>query len=137
MLRNILATLAGLFLGGCVNMALVILNSSVLYPMAPGTDMNDPAAMNAWVATLPAPAFLVVLAAHLGQAFVGAWIVARFAARRRLALALFIGALTALGSAINMVSLSAAPVWMWIDVPLCVAVAYGAWKMQAGRSVPG
>lgn len=135
--RNTLAVVAGLFLGSCVNMALVMLNSSVLYPMPEGADMNDPAAMNAWVATLPDTAFGVVLAAHLGQSFVGAWIVARFAARRQLALALLIGGLTALGSAINMVSLSAAPVWMWIDVPLCVAVAYGAWKMQAGRPAPG
>ncbi len=57
MLRNILATLGGFFLGSCVNMALITLNSSVLYPMPPGTDMNDPAAFEAYISGLPMPAF--------------------------------------------------------------------------------
>ncbi len=73
MIRNILAVIAGLIVGMVVNMALVTLNAYVLFPMPPGTNMQDPEQLNAYMATLPTAAFFVVLAAHLGQSFVGGW----------------------------------------------------------------
>ena len=42
MIRNILAVVAGLFAGMGVNMALVLVNGMVLFPMPEGMDMNDP-----------------------------------------------------------------------------------------------
>ena len=71
MLRNIGAAVAGLVAGMSLNMALIMLNSKVLFPMPEGMDMYDTEAMNAYIATLPAVAFFVVLAAHLGQSFAG------------------------------------------------------------------
>ena len=73
MLRNIGAVVLGLFAGIAVNMGFIMLNSYMLFPMPEGMDMNDPEQMNAYVATLPTAAFLVVLIAHLGQSFVGGW----------------------------------------------------------------
>ncbi len=60
----------------------------VLFPMPAGMDMNAPAAMNAYIAGLPAAAMRVVMVAHPGQSFVGAWIAARLAASRPMVLAI-------------------------------------------------
>lgn len=131
MIRNFFATVGGLVVGSAVNMALVSLNSLVLYPMPAGTSYEDAAAFGAYIATLPTAAFLLVLAAHCGQASVGAWVAARFATTRGPVPAGIVGGLTALGSAMNMASLPA-PAWMWVDVPLNLAVAYGAWRAALG-----
>jgi hypothetical protein len=130
MLRNVLATIAGLVVGSIANMAFVMLNSSVLYPMPAGTDFNDPSSFGAYVATLPVPAFFVVLLAHGSQAGVGAWVASRFSTTRGMVPAGIIGGLTALGTAMNMLSLPA-PAWMWIDVPLNLALAFGGWRLAA------
>ena len=82
MLRNIGAVIVGLIAGNVWNMALIMLNATVLFPMADGTDMQDPEQMKAYVATLPAHAFVTVLTAHVGQAGVGGWIAARLSASR-------------------------------------------------------
>ena len=50
MIRNFIAVIVGLFAGMVVNMALVMLNGYVLFPMPEGTDMNDTEQMNAYVA---------------------------------------------------------------------------------------
>lgn len=126
-LRNVLATLAGLVAGSVVNMGLVLLNVS-LFPMPAGASFEDPAAMAAWTATLPASAFLLVLAAHGAQAFVGGALATRLAATRGPVPAGLIATLTALGSAANMVQLPA-PAWMWVDVPLNLALGWGAWRL--------
>lgn len=130
LIRSVLAVLAGLFVGSLANMAIVLLNTTVLYPMPEGTSFEDQASFAAWVATLPTAAFLVVIAAHLSQAFVGGWVAARIAGRPRPPM--FVGALTAAASAMNMLQLPG-PAWMWIDVPLCLAVAFGAWVIEARR----
>ena len=65
-----MAVIVGIIVGMAVNMALIQFNSLVLFPMPPGTDMNDPAQFNAYIADLPQTAFILVLLAHLGQSFV-------------------------------------------------------------------
>ncbi len=123
MLRNILAMLVGLVMGMSWNMGFIFLNSYVLFPMGDGVDMQDPSQMKAYVATLPARAFLVVLVAHVGQAGVGGWISARMAHSHPAVLAWIIGILTAVGSAYNQVTLEG-PSWMWIDVLLAIIVTW-------------
>jgi hypothetical protein len=123
MLRNILAVFAGLFVGMSWNMALVVLNSSVLFPMPEGMSMQDPDQMNAWIATLPVSAFLVVLLAHLGQSFFGAWVAAHLAGSRQMLLAMLIGTLSLAGGVMNMMSLDH-PTWMYIELPLYLVVAW-------------
>ena len=83
MTRNILAVFVGLVVGMVVNMALIMLNMMVLFPMPAGMDMQNPEQMNGYIAALPAAAFFVVLAAHLGQSFVGGVTAARLGASRR------------------------------------------------------
>ncbi len=132
MFRNIGGVIAGLVVGSMANMALIILNTSVLFPMPPGVDMNNAEQFSAYLADLPALAFVVALLAHLSQAGIGGWVAARIGATRPVTLALIVGCLTALGSAINMANLGGPP-WMWIDVPLCVALGWGVGTLEQRR----
>jgi hypothetical protein len=66
-LRNIGALMLGLFGGMCLNMALIQLNMTVLFPMPAGVDMNDAQAFHMCIEGLPAQAFLLVRVAHLTQ----------------------------------------------------------------------
>ena len=132
MIRNILALIAGLFVGMSVNMALVMLNAHVLFPMPPGTDWNNPELLSAYIATLPFAAFVVVLLAHLGQSFVGGFVAARFCASRPMVLAMIVGVLSLAGGIMNMMSLDH-PKWMLIELPLYLVVAWLAGRMEERR----
>ncbi len=132
MLRNILAVAAGLFVGGVVNMSLIVLNSTVLYPMAPGTDMNDAAAMAEWIRGLPTPAFFVVILAHLGQATVGAAVAARLSASAPMRQAILIGLLSLLGGVITYMDLPG-PRWMAVEFPLYLVCAWLMGRIESRR----
>ena len=132
MIRNILAVFAGLAAGMVTNMALVMLNAYVLFPMPPGMDMNDPDQMNAYIATLPATAFIVVLAAHLGQSFVGGWAAGRLAASKPLVLAMIVGVLSLAGGVANMMQLDH-PTWMYVELPLYLVLAWVAGRIEVKR----
>ena len=132
MLRNVLAVIAGLFVGGCLNMGIIELNSTVLYPMPEGLDMSVPEQFNAYLATLPAAAFVVVMVAHLAQAAVGGWIAARLAASRPRVLAMIVGVF-ALAGGIAMMIIIDSPAWMMIELPLYLALAWGAGTFELKR----
>ncbi len=130
MLRNIGAVIVGLILGMIVNITLIMLNGYVLFPMPEGMDMNDPEQMNDYVATLPTMAILVVIAAHLGQAFVGGWVAARLAGSRPMLLAMIIGVLSLAGGVISMVQITTSPKWMYVELPLYLVLAWLAGRME-------
>lgn len=132
MIRNVLAVLAGLAAGMVTNMALVMLNAYVLFPMPAGIDMNDPVQMNAYIAPLPATAFILVLAAHLGQSFVGGWTAARLGASKPMLLAMIIGVLSLIGGIMNMMQLDL-PTWMYVEIPLYLVTAWLAGRMELKR----
>lgn len=132
MLRNTFALVLGLIVGMAVNMGIIMLNSSVLFPMPEGTSMADPAQMNAYVASLPIIALLVVMVAHLGQAFVGGLVAARVAASKPMLLAMIIGALSLLGGIMNAVSIHT-PLWFYIEMPLYLVAAWSAGQIAIGQ----
>ena len=132
MIRNILSVLAGLAVGMAVNMALVLLNAYVLFPMPPGTSMQDPEHLNAYIATLPTAAFFVVLAAHLGQSFVGGWTAARLGSSRPMMLAMIVGVGSLAGGILNMMTIEG-PAWMYIELPLYLVVAWLAGRLEIKR----
>ncbi len=123
------AVLVGLAVGMAVNMGLIQLNSTLLYPAPEGTDMGDPEQLQAYMDTLPAAAFLVVMAAHLGQALLGGWLAACLAVKRPILLALIVGAFTMVGG-IMMMKMVTGPPWMLVELPLYLLLPY-----LAGRSV--
>ena len=135
MLRNLLAVIVGLVVGMAVNMGLIQLNFQVLFPMPPGMDMNDPEQFNAYVAGLPHTAFIVVLLAHLGQSFVGAWIAARLGGSHRMKLAMTVGILSLVGGIMAMFMIDG-PGWLAIELPLYLLVAWAAGRQVTARMDP-
>lgn len=131
-LKNLGAVLLGLVAGLAVNMGLVILNTKVLFPLPPGADMQDPVAFKAYLATLPVTAFVVVLFAHLGQSFVGAWVAARVSASKPMALALVVGVLSLAAGIANATQVPL-PTWMSIEFPLYLVVAWVAGALEVRR----
>jgi len=134
MMWNPLAVLAGLAIGMAVNMALITLNSRVLFPMPEGTSMQDPEQFQAYVSKLPAHAFVVVMAAHLGQAFFGGWAAAFFGRSQPVLLAMIVGGISMVGG-VMMLRAVKGPRWMVLEVPLYLVVAYGAGLLVEGARV--
>lgn len=131
MIRNICAVLIGLVAGMAVNMAIVML-STVLYPMPEGVGFNDREGLAAYIETLPVTAFLIVMLAHLGQAFVGGWIAAIISRNSSMLVAMVVGILTLLAGLYNLSTLPA-PAWMWIEVPLYLVAAWAAARLVLAR----
>ncbi len=131
MLRNIAAVIAGLVVGMIVNLALIQLNT-VFFPLPDGVDMTNTAQMKDVIQGMPAAAWILVIAAHLGQAFVGGWVAARLGASRRMMLAIIVGLLSLAGGIANALML-AAPVWTWIEMPFYPVVAWLAGRMEPAR----
>ena len=132
MLRNVLAVICGGILGMALNLGLIELNMS-FFPMPPGLDQNKPEDFNTYVSTLPASAFILVLAAHLGQSFVGGWIAARLGASRPMLLAMIIGILTLTGAIIMTIMTPDGPAWLAVELPLCLVVAWAAGRIEQKR----
>jgi len=132
MIRNILAVIAGLAVGMTVNIALIELNTAVLFPMREGASMEDPEQFQVYLDNLPTLGFLVVMTAHLGQSFVGGWIAARLGSSCPMLLSMIVGFLTLAGG-IAMMMLVKGPDWMVIELPLYLLVAWLAGRIEVQR----
>ncbi|MFT4593537.1 MAG: hypothetical protein ACI9JK_001249 [Phycisphaerales bacterium] len=129
----IVAVIVGLFVGMISNMLLGLLNVQ-FFPMPESmtySEMFDPANEQAiidWIGTLPQTAFVIVLFAHLSQAFMGGVVAALIAKRNMMCVALIVGSISLIGGIMNM-SILPLPVWMWIEMPFYILVAYWAAKI--------
>ena len=132
MIRNILAVIIGFAVGMAANMALIMLNAYVLFPMPAGMDMNDLEQLQGYIATLPMVAFFVVMAAHLSQSFVGGWVAARMGSSQPMLLAMIVG-FGSLAGGIMMFMDVQGPAWMFIELPLYLVVAWLAGRMEVRR----
>lgn len=130
MLRNIGAVVLGLIVGMIVNVVILQLNSA-LFPLPEGIDPTDYEALRTVMQSMPALAWVGVILAHLGQAFVGGWVAARIGVDRPVLLALIVGALSLAGGVANAVMLST-PAWTWVEMPLYLVVAWLAGKQVEG-----
>jgi hypothetical protein len=130
---NAVAVFAGLMVGAVVNMGLVAV-SGTLFPAPAGADLTDAAQLHAYIGSLPTAAFLLVMAAHLAQAFVGGAVAAKVATGRAWIPAMIVGALSMVGGLINLATLPG-PAWMWVEVPLYL-VASGAAAALVARLSP-
>jgi len=117
--RNILAVVAGVIIGGIVNMGLIQISGSII-PPPPGADMTTAEGIKAALPLLEPKHFIFPFLAHALGCLVGAFIAARFAATRKMTLAMAIGVLTLIGG-IGAVFMIPAPTWF---VVLDLAVAY-------------
>lgn len=110
--RQIIAVVAGMIAGGTAVMAIESI-SMLMHPIPEGIAMDDPAAMNEWIASLPPSAFLIVALAWIAGAFVGAF-VARIVAARRSAIPAGIVLLLFLVAVVFNLITILSPWWMWL-----------------------
>lgn len=108
-LRNILAVIAGIVIGGAVNMGIVTLGNS-LYPLPEGLDPNNLEDLKNAMANFKTEQFLFPFAAHALGTLAGAIIAAFLGASHKLWLALIV-ALTFLIGGITMVVSLGGPTW--------------------------
>ena len=118
-LRNILAAVAGLVVGGGVNMALVIASPLVIPPPA-GVDVSDPQSLSESMHLFEPKHFVFPFLAHALGTLVGALVAYLVAASHKLVFAYVIGACFLAGG-IAAARMIPAPTWF---VVLDLAMAY-------------
>jgi len=123
-LRNVLALLAGLFIGGVVNAGLIAISGGII-PLPPGVDPNDIESIKANIHLYEFKHFLFPLLAHALGTLVGAFVVAKLAISNHLTLALVIGGIFLLGG-IAMVVMIGGPI-SFIVADLGLAYLPMAW----------
>lgn len=132
-LRNCLAVVIGLVLGGIVNMALVVAGPHVFAPPA-GVDMSDAKSLAAGVHLLAPRHFVFPFLAHAVGTLAGALAAHLAASTRRAAFAYVVGAFFLAGG-ITASFIIPAPAW-FIALDLLVAYIPMAWLgTRLGRSL--
>eukprot|EP00041_Stephanoeca_diplocostata_P005193 m.57840 g.57840 ORF g.57840 m.57840 type:complete len:141 (-) comp15624_c0_seq2:123-545(-) len=123
-MHAVVAGLIGFVVGMMANMAFVLANMA-LFPMPEGTTFEDTEKFQEYISTLPETAFILVLAAHISQSYVGAAVASRLctATETIMTVALVIGFLSLIGGLINMQTVQG-PTWLYIEIPLYIVVAY-------------
>ena len=127
------AVIVGTLIGGMANFGIGMLNV-VFFPAPEGTTFQElikPENRDAlidWLGSLPQSAFILPIVAHLSQAFIGGFVAALIAKRNMMCVAMVVGALTLVGGVINILSIPT-PMWLWIEMPLYLVVAWWAAKL--------
>lgn len=109
-LKNILAVIAGVILGGIVNMSLVTLGPSIIPPPA-GVDMMTAEGLAEGMRLMTPKHFIFPFLAHALGALVGAFTAVKLAVSHHLKLALGIGALFLIGGMMMIQMIPDTPTW--------------------------
>jgi hypothetical protein len=134
-LRNILAVIIGLAVGGGVNMALITVGPHVIPPPA-GVDVTNVQSLSASMHLLGPQHFVFPFLAHALGTLAGAIVCFLIAASYRSLLSYAIGAVSLAGG-IAAAFMFPAPVW-FIILDLVVAYIPMAWiATQLGRRIKG
>ncbi len=123
-ISNILAVVAGLFIGSIVNMGIISVSGSIIAPPE-GTDITTMEGLKAAVPLFQPKHFIFPFLAHALGTLVGAAVAARIAATYKSRWAMFIGAVFLLGGITNVAMLPA-PLWYNV-VDLVCAYLPMAW----------
>lgn len=112
MLRNIPGVIAGLLIGGAVNM-LIINNSATLIAPPEGSDLTTPEGLIAAMAGMEPKHFLMPFIAHALGTLVGAIIAALISIKNKLRVAIIVSLFFMAGGIIAVFML---PAPLWFDV---------------------
>ena len=129
-IRNILAVIAGLILGGIVNMTIIAISGSIIPPPA-GADMTTMEGVKAAMPLLEPKHFLMPFLAHAVGTFVSALVAALIAVSHQMKIAIGIGVFSLLAG-ISAVMMIPAP--LWFDV-VDLVVAYIPMGYLGGKLV--
>lgn len=132
--RHILAIVAGLIVGGIVNMALIVVGGKVV-PAPAGVDASTYESLQATMHLFGPANFVFPFVAHAAGTLVGAWIAASIATTYKFRYAMAIGIFFLAGGLANAFMLPA-PAW-FIVLDLVMAYLPMAWlgyRFSAGRA---
>jgi hypothetical protein len=110
--RNILAVIAGLFVGSIVNMCIILMSSSVI-PPPNGADVTTMEGLKSSMHLFEPKHFLFPFLAHAIGTFAGAATTVIIAASLKQKLALIIGGFFLLGGIVNVYTLPS-PLWFTV-----------------------
>lgn len=116
--KNIIAVVTGIVVGGAVNMGIVMISGSIV-PPPQGADVTTMEGLKASMHLFHPINFLMPFLAHAIGTFAGAFLAALIAANHKITFALVIGALNLVGGISNVLMLPS-PIWFTI-VDLVVA----------------
>jgi hypothetical protein len=135
LVRNLLALLAGIFLGGVVNMALVLLSPALIPPPA-GVDLSTPEGLSQGMHLLEPRHFIMPFLAHALGTFAGALVAFLIATSYKPRFAYAFGVLNLIGG-VTAAFMIPAPMW-FIALDLLVAYLPMAWlAIQVGSRMVG
>ncbi len=123
-LRNIVATLIGIIIGGAVNMGIVQMSGKII-PPPPGADFTTVEGLNASMHLMQPKHFIMPFLAHALGTLVAAIIACYFAVGNKLIPAAIVGLLFLVGG-IMAVRMIPAPIWFDV-LDLTVAYIPMAW----------
>jgi len=132
-LRNILAVVSGIVIGGLLNMGIIMISSSVI-PPPEGADITTMEGLKASMHLFLPKNFIMPFLAHALGCFAGAYIAALIAFKKKMLFALIVGCWFLLGGIINIFMLPS-PVWFSI-VDLAgayIPMAYIAGKLAVRK----
>jgi len=113
-------------LAGVVTSALVVVGTdaivSSLHPLPPGIDVTNQESLRQAMATIPASAFVVLLAGWLVAAAVGSFVAARWAGRAPVMHGVLAALILLAATVANLVAVPH-PTWMWPAVLILIPLA--------------
>ena len=124
LLRNVIAVVAGVVIGGLVNSALIMLSPSIVAPPG-GVDVNDAESLRRSIHLFQPRHFVMPFLAHALGTLAGALAAHVIAATHKLPIALLIGVVFLFGGIAASVMIPA-PAW-FIAVDLLLAYIPMAW----------
>lgn len=128
-IRNTLAVVLGLVIGGAVNMGIIMISGSII-PPPNGADLTTPEGLKAALPLFEPKHFIMPFLAHALGTFVGALLAVIIASKHKTKFAALISILFLIGGIINVFSL---PSPMWYNVVDLVGaylpMGYLAWKL--------
>lgn len=131
-LRNILAVVLGLFIGGAVNM-FIILVSDYIVPPPTGANVTTLEGLEAAMPLMEPKHFLLPFLAHALGTLVGAFVAAKIAFLNKMRFSTVIGICFLLGGVMNIFILPS-PIWFtFVDLALAyIPMAYfgGKWAIK-------
>ena len=128
-IKNTVLVFLGLLLGSFVNMGILIAGSSLI-PLPKGVSMANPQSLKAGIRLFEPIHFVTPFLAHALGTFIGAFLVAKFAASNKFTLAMIVGAFFLLGGISNMISIPAPNWFCAIDLLFAyIPMAFLGWKI--------
>ena len=108
-LKNFIAVVVGLLVGGCVNMGLILISGSII-PPPEGANLTTMEGLIEAMPFMQPKHFIFPFLAHALGTLVGAFLTAKMAASYAWYLAIFIGLMFFIGGTVNVMSLPS-PLW--------------------------